>query len=216
MIKDDKSVFSTKYLSDDEIWKRINKLLERKEEVYVLLSNPEISTDPDKMPKLSKELNLLNKLNDLVNSLKKALDNFEEAKNIIKENKEVDEEIHGIYQDYKQELGKKSNKVLSWLFDHGILKEEGEDKKDIEILKFIEYAGPEYAWRLGINLDLGTSEARNRLEVLKEKGLLERVKGTMLNNYHREKDWTKHMNHTYYKLSHEGELLLREIRKEKQ
>lgn len=57
-------------------------------------------------------------------------------------------------------------------------------------------------------------EARKRLEALLEKELLEKVQGTMLEGYHREKDWIKHMNHTYYRLSRKGKLFLRQLRRE--
>ncbi|AQS60565.1 hypothetical protein B0537_09095 [Desulforamulus ferrireducens] len=89
---------------------------------------------------------------------------------------------------------------------------EIEDDKDIEILQFIDYAGPEYAWRLGINVGLDVEESRKRLEKLLAKGLLERVPGNMLEGYHRQKDWVKHMNHTYYRITREGRHYLRKLR----
>lgn len=91
---------------------------------------------------------------------------------------------------------------------------EFEDETDLKILKFIDYAGPEYAWRLSINIGISWEESRRRLAILLEKGLLERVAGNMLGNYHREKNWTKHMNHTYYRISREGRLYLRRLRRE--
>ncbi|WP_031513822.1 DUF2250 domain-containing protein [Desulfofalx alkaliphila] len=91
--------------------------------------------------------------------------------------------------------------------------EEYEDETDIEILKFLDYAGAEYAWRLGINVNISRCESRERLEKLFKKGLIEKVQGIMLENYHWERDWMKHMNHTYYRISREGRLYLRKMRR---
>nr|WP_274380927.1 DUF2250 domain-containing protein [Desulforadius tongensis] len=98
--------------------------------------------------------------------------------------------------------------------ENGYLDEEFEDETDLEILKFIDYAGPEYAWRLGINIGIDVEESRQRLEKLLQKGLLEKVQGTMLEGYHREKDWVKHMNHTYYRISRQGRHYLRKLRRQ--
>ncbi len=46
------------------------------------------------------------------------------------------------------------------------------------------------------------------------KGFLERVEGNMLDKYHRAKSWTKHMNHTYYRITREGRHYLRLLRSE--
>jgi predicted transcriptional regulator len=119
--------------------------------------------------------------------------------------------LHG---EYLELCGDLADQVYRWLLDKGHLKEEFEDETDLEILRFIEYAGPEYAWRLSINVNISWEEARERLDNLLNKGLLEKVQGTMLENYHRARDWTKHMNHTYYRLSREGKHYLRRLRNE--
>ncbi|HBX24416.1 MAG TPA: DUF2250 domain-containing protein [Desulfotomaculum sp.] len=102
--------------------------------------------------------------------------------------------------------------MVKLLLERGCLEKEVEDQTDLEILKFIDYAGPEYAWRLGINVGLDVAEARRRLDVLLAKGFLERVEGNMLDKYHRAKSWTKHMNHTYYRVTREGRHYLRSLR----
>jgi len=50
--------------------------------------------------------------------------------------------------------------------------------------------------------------------VLLAKGFLERVEGNMPDKYHRAKSWTKHMNHTYYRIAREGRHYLRLLRSE--
>ncbi len=117
---------------------------------------------------------------------------------------EEEPDLRRLYAEYSSSSGNLAGEVYRLLLENGRIDREKEDEKDLRILRFIEYAGPEYAWRLGINTGLDVGEARERLERLLEKGLLEKVQGTMLEGYHREKDWVKHMNHTYYRLSREG------------
>ncbi len=123
------------------------------------------------------------------------------------------EAIRLLCAEYKDKYAAAAGRLKSLLRDKGYLRGDVLDDTDLDILEFIAYAGPEYAWRLGINIGIGTEEARRRLALLLEKGLLEKVQGTMLEGYHREKSWVKHMNHTYYRLSRQGGLFLRQMRR---
>lgn len=206
------SIFKGKYLSDAEIWQLIVKIFEERNQIHELMASPEVSTDPDRLPKLARQLHELDQiclLADQLSSDQKELVQLEE----ILADTDGDEELGELYQEYLALCQGRANQIYQLLLARGDLDVELEDQTDLEILEFIGYAGPEYAWRLGINIGIDVSEARERLEALLAKGLLERVQGTMLENYHRAKDWTKHMNHTYYRLSREGKLYLRNLRK---
>ena len=205
-------LFSGRYLTEEEIWQRIENIIAERKRIEVELAKPEVSTDFDKMPALAKKLDKLKPISELALELKEKLNDLEEAEELMAEQK-PDEEVEELYQIYKEDCQQKAEQLYQLLIDEGYLEEETEEETDLEILKFIEYVGPEYAWRLGINLDLETAEARERLQKLVTKGLLERVQGTMLKRYHREEDWGKHMNHTYYNLSRKGKLYLRNLKR---
>ncbi|SHF25570.1 DUF2250 domain-containing protein [Desulforamulus putei] len=207
-------VFNAKYLSDEEIWSRIDKIVQERDEVHRLLAKPEVSTDPCRMPELAKKLNDLNPKCLLFHELRSLVKDLRELEEMIGE-KEPDEEheLVSLHREYLDLCRDKALQVYQTLMEMGLLPEEVEDETDLAILKFIEYAGPEYAWRLGINIGLDVAESRRRLEALLEKGLLERVPGNMLEGYHRQKDWIKHMNHTYYRITREGRHYLRKLRR---
>ncbi|MCF8011418.1 MAG: DUF2250 domain-containing protein [Clostridiales bacterium] len=206
-------MFNSKYLTSEEIRARVENLIKERDETRELLSRPEVSTDPERMPGLAQQLEYLNYLCAPAEKLQGRVNDLQELEDILSETGE-DAELEELYEEYKEECAELSSEVYNLLLENGYLEEEIEDDVDHEILKFIEYAGPEYAWRLGINLGLTESEARHRLEVLLKKDFLKRVEGTMLHNYHRQKDWTKHMNHKYYRLSRKAELYLRQLKRE--
>lgn len=220
------SVFNAKYLSDAEIWSRIDRIVAERDEVQELLAQADIATDPEKMPELARQLYELNKTCLPVEELQSCLIDMKELEELLGENllivdDDVDTSAEGesrefrlLYKEYTALCNDKAEQVYRLLLENGHLPEEIEDDTDLEILKFLDYAGAEYAWRLGINIGLNVEESRQRLEMLLWKGLLERVEGNMLENYHRAKDWTKHMNHTYYRISRVGRLYLRQLRRE--
>lgn len=219
------SVFNAKYLSDEDIWKLLGQVEEEYENLAVLLAQPEVSTDPEKLPGLAKRLHELNNICLLASELKKIVRDVADLKIMLGLGKDQtgqtwsgknlspeEQELWLLYDEYNSMLNDKAGQLYRWLVDNGYMEVEQEDETDLAILKFIDYAGAEYAWRLGINIGLDVAESRRRLEKLLEKGLLERVEGKMLENYHREKSWTKHMNHTYYRISREGRLYVRRLR----
>jgi predicted transcriptional regulator len=180
------------------------------------LAKPEISTDPERLPQLSREYAYLEKLASLAGELNSYLQDLQELAELTTNNSQTNqptkEDLAPLQEEYMELVQSTASRLYELLLEHGIIDEEKEDEVDLEILRFIQYVGPEYAWRLSINLGISEAEARQRLEVLEAKGLLERVEGTLLDNYHRERDWSKHMNHTYYRLSREGSLYLRKLR----
>lgn len=219
-------VFGAKYLSDEEIWQIIEQIYTERGDVEEQLAQPEISTDPERMPPLAKRLYELNEkclildgLKSLVVDLREMIDLLEQEGILVDKLDEIDlaelakeQELVALYLDIRDETLARAKQVYQMLMNLGLLAVEIEDDKDIEILQFIDYAGPEYAWRLGINVGLDVEESRSRLENLLAKGLLERVPGNMLEGYHRQKDWVKHMNHTYYRITREGRHYLRRLR----
>lgn len=209
------SLFNGKYLTDEEIWNRINNIVDRRNRIRNKLAQPNISTDLDKMPQLSKKLHQLNQIYPLIKELKDYTSDLEEIKELMptnNEENETDTELKELYNEYKELCSKTADKLYKLLIEKGYLKEEIEDDMDLKILEYIEYMGAEYSAMLSTKMGLDIEETRSRLNILLEKDLLERVQGTMLDNYHRQKDWTKHMNHTYYQLSRRGELYLRNLR----
>ncbi|MBM7623182.1 DUF2250 domain-containing protein [Sporohalobacter salinus] len=208
------SLFNSNYLNDEEIWKRINDITAKRRHIQNQLAKPEVSTDLDKMPQLSKRFHKLNRVYPLIVKLKDYLADLKEVKELLDTNNKASKkknELQTLYQDYKRLCSKIADNLYQLLIDEGYLNEEIEDKIDIQILKYIEYMGPEYAAMLSTKMKLDIEKTRRRLDILLDKKLLERVQGTMLDNYHRKKDWTKHMNHTYYKLSRKGKLYLRNL-----
>lgn len=174
------------------------------------------STDPSKMKELAIQLHDLNQTCSMIEELQNELKNLEDVKEIcnLQNFEPEDNEFEKLQAEYNDRCNRKADQLYRVLMEKGYLVEEVEDDIDLNILKFIEYAGPEYAWRLSINIGISMEEAREHLENLLWKGLVERVPGNMLDNYHREKDWTKHMNHTYYRITREGRLYLRKLRRE--
>lgn len=85
---------------------------------------------------------------------------------------------------------------------------------DLTILAYLKKLGPEYAKLLAIRLGLSLEESRKRLQSLEERGLIKRVERRIVKYYHRRRKSVKHRNHTYYELTREGELFLRQARKE--
>ncbi|WP_082788992.1 DUF2250 domain-containing protein [Desulfolucanica intricata] len=205
------SLFNGKYLSDEDIWEIINGIIQERDEIKEKLARPEISTNPDIMPELAIRMHRLDALIEHFNELQGYCTDLKELEELI--NEETDElhkeELLQLYEEYKERCSSSGTYVYQLLLKKGYLNIEQEDEKDLEILQFLNYAGAEYPWRLSINIGIDVVEARERLEVLLEKGLIEKVQGTMLEGYHRQKDWVKHMNHTYYRISRKGKHYLR-------
>lgn len=209
------SIFNAKYLDDKEIWTIISRITNEREETKLLLAQPENSTNPEKLPPLAKRLYELDGFLihvDELNSYLKDVADLEEIIN-IEENEEELAQFNILYREYSNRVSQKAQYIYDVLLDDGYLEQEKEDQTDLKILNFLEYAGAEYAWRLGINVGIDVVESRERLDKLLDKGLIEKVQGTMLGGYHRERDWVKHMNHTYYRISRKGRHYLREIRR---
>lgn len=209
------SVFDAGFLSDAEVWSRLVAIAEERSRVRRLLAQPEVSTDPDRLPDLARQLHELDRICSLADELKSGLDDRRDWEAMLAEASTdgKDDELRVAYEESAALCNQVAGQLYRLLLEKGYLDEEIEDDTDLEILRFIDYAGPEYAWRLGINIGIDVVEARERLERLLGKGLLKKVQGTMLGNYHRQKDWTKHMNHTYFRISRAGKLYLRRLRR---
>ncbi|MCG8401686.1 MAG: DUF2250 domain-containing protein [Firmicutes bacterium] len=209
------TVFGARYYTDGEIWSRVRRLEEERDKVQAQLALPDISTDSEVMPVLARQLHQLEQFCVAARELRNCLSEFEAWREMLGEyehSEDEREELERLGKEYAELCANRARRVVRLLVERGCLDKEMEDEKDLEILQFIDYAGPEYAWRLGINIGLDVAEARRRLELLLEKGLLERVEGNMLENYHRAKSWTKHMNHTYYRITRQGRHYLRKLR----
>ncbi|MGH2331489.1 DUF2250 domain-containing protein [Thermoanaerobacter mathranii] len=88
-----------------------------------------------------------------------------------------------------------------------------EEFLDLTILAYLKKLGPEYAKFLARHLGLSLEESRKRLQSLEKRGLIKRVERRIVKYYHRQRKSVKHRNHTYYELTREGELFLRQARK---
>ncbi len=201
------SLFEAKYYDDAQIWELVHNLTRKRESLRGLLAKPEVSTDPDRFVGPAKKLARLEEICSLAQKLKEALRSYKEMEASFE--REQDVEMKTLAEDYREESEQVAADLYHKLLTEGYLSREKEDEKDLAILRYLKKMGPEYPWRLGVNLGMEEKEARQRLKVLREKDLITRVKGTMLDNYHRQKGWTKHMNHTYYRLSRRGRLYLR-------
>ncbi|ADQ07247.1 DUF2250 domain-containing protein [Caldicellulosiruptor changbaiensis] len=93
------------------------------------------------------------------------------------------------------------------------VKNDQDELLDLTILAYLKKLGPEYAKLLAIRLGLSLEETRKRLQSLEERGLIKRVERRIVKYYHRRRKSVKHRNHTYYELTREGELFLREAKK---
>ncbi|ACV63085.1 hypothetical protein Dtox_2271 [Desulfofarcimen acetoxidans DSM 771] len=207
------SVFNAKYISDDEIWLKLKAIIDERNNIHTLLSQNDINTDPLKTKELAIKLHELEQICEVINDLKSYAGDLRDLNEMsLFEDFKTDIDFQRLLKQTADRCNERAVKLYNWLMQKGMLDEEIEDEKDMQILTFLDYAGAEYAWRLGINIGIDVVEARERLERLLEKGLLEKVQGTMLENYHRAKDWTKHMNHTYYRISRQGKHYLRQLR----
>lgn len=209
------SIFNAKYLSDQEIWTIISGIRQEQQQTKLLLAQPEISTNPEKLAPLAKRLYELDGFLAHVDELSNYLKDLADLEEIIsiEENEAELAQYHVLHEDYYNRVSQKARYIYDVLLDDGYLEQEKEDEIDLKILNFFDYAGAEYAWRLGINVGIDVEESRERIENLLSKGLIERVQGTMLGGYHRQRDWVKHMNHTYYRISRKGRHYLRELRR---
>src|SRR6056297_3097064 len=204
------SLFNGSYLDDEQIWSRLEKLEKEEDELKQRLARPEISSDPDKIAKLSKKLDELKQISSLARKLRSAISDLAAAEELT--DQEGNSEAEALVDEYRKQRDRVSSQLFQLLINQGYLTEENEDELDIEILKYIHAWGPEYILMLAQKLQTGVPEIRDRVETLIQKGLLKRVQGTMLESYHRQEGWDKHMNHTYYNLSRKGELYLRDLR----
>lgn len=212
------SVFGARYYTDEEIWDQVRLLEKERDRVQADLARPDISINPEVMPELARQLHELNQLSLAAEALRDCLKELRVLEEMLEEEEHGEDdfvELERLHEEYLERSADKADRVVKMLLEWGCLEKEMEDETDLEILKFIDYAGPEYAWRLGINVGLDVAESRRRLELLLEKGFLERVEGNMLENYHRAKSWTKHMNHTYYRITRQGRHYLRRLRNNK-
>ena len=212
------SVFGARYYTDEEIWDQVRLLEKERDRVQADLARPDISINPEVMPELARQLHELNQLSLAAEALRYCLKELRVLEEMLEEEEHGEDdfvELERLHEEYLERSADKADRVVKMLLEWGCLEKEMEDETDLEILKFIDYSGPEYAWRLGINVGLDVAESRRRLELLLEKGFLERVEGNMLENYHRAKSWTKHMNHTYYRITRQGRHYLRRLRNNK-
>lgn len=207
-------IFNSRYFSDAEIQLKIEKIVEDRNRLFDVLAAAGTGSNPSAMKELARQFYELDKIYHSFKKLNNLLQDLQEIDKMINEGDTEDLEVLRLLQtEYTEDCADEARRLYRVLLEKGHVSEEIVDGTDLDILKFIEYAGPEYAWRLGINIGIDTKESRERLETLMEKGLLEKVQGTMLEGYHREKDWVKHMNHTYYRLSRKGKHLLRQLRR---
>ncbi|MCD5406727.1 MAG: DUF2250 domain-containing protein [Desulfotomaculum sp.] len=213
-------IFNNKYFSEPEIWAIIHDIIKERDEIQALLATASIGADLDQIPRLAKRLHELNYICANIDQLKNCLKDLQELQQMLNiqqqhpDNDQQQQEDAHLYAEYLLLCTNTARQLYQLLLEKGYLDLEREDATDLAILKFINYAGPEYAWRLGINIGIEVAEARERLEILLKKNLLAKVSGTMLKNYHRSKDWTKHMNHTYYQITRKGRLYLRALQQD--
>ncbi len=83
---------------------------------------------------------------------------------------------------------------------------------ELKILKYHKIMGADYSKLVSHRFGLKLCEAMKIHQDLFEKGLLEKVSGRII-DYHtnvKRMKTVKHRNHTYYVLSREGKLFLRE------
>lgn len=196
-------------MNDEQIWVRVEELETKQKTVKQELTRSERKGDLDKTAELSKRFSDLKEILELANELRSILEDLKTANELSEgeESNEADEMV----EKYRERRNEIAEKLFQSLLNAGIIDEEKEDERDIEILEYIHSLGPEYTLNLARNLNADIPEIRKRVEILLGKGLLTRVEGTMLENYHRQEGWDKHMNHTYYDLSREGKLYLRDL-----
>ncbi|MHB8156555.1 MAG: DUF2250 domain-containing protein [Desulfocucumaceae bacterium] len=204
--------FNSRYLSDHQILSTIKKIIEDRNSLFNDLAAAGTSASPAEMSALAKHFHELDKICQSFKKLDDLFKDLQELEIMAGDDTEEGEDLQILLLEYKEECSAAAAQLYRLLLEKRHISEELVDSTDLAILKFIEYAGPEYAWRLGINVGIGAQEARDRLQALLEKELLKKVQGTMLEGYHREKDWVKHMNHTYYRLSRKGKQFLRQLR----
>ncbi|MBS3812634.1 DUF2250 domain-containing protein [Candidatus Bipolaricaulota bacterium] len=203
--------FDSRYLDDEEIWSRVNELCDKKEKVELQLVRAETRGETNQITRLSKRLDELKKISALKGGLATAERDLKAAKELREE--ENDPDVEQLLREIRGRRDGLSEKLLSLLLDGGYVDEEKDDPLEAKILKYIDSLGPEYALKLGESLHVDVSEVRELIDSLMKKGLLKRVEGTTLESYHRQEGWDKHMNHTYYELTREGDHFLRESRR---
>lgn len=207
-------VFAARYLEEEQIWERIERIEERLEEVGSLLGQPEVADDPRRLVELSRRFDRLRRIADAAGRLRRRMEDLRAAREMLVDAR--DDESQRQAKKMRDECEKRVEdagaSVYAGLVNGGFLPEEKEDEIDLAILYYLRRWGAEYVNQLASQLNLGHPEVRSRLQVLIKKGLIERVQGTILKGYHRQRDWVKHMNHTYYELSREGQLYLRDLR----
>lgn len=205
-------MFPSKYLTEEDIRERLRAIQREREELLRELGRPEVSTDPERMAPLAQRLGQLERVLPAIEQFRTVETDYATAQMLLEE--EPGSPVASALASEEQgSLEAAAAHLYAALLQEGYLDEEKEDAVDRRILEYLRSMGAEYPWRLGINLKIREEEAIERLKRLETKDLVERVQGTMLDNYHRQKDWTKHMNHTYYRLSRAGDQYLRQLRR---
>ncbi|QIW24893.1 DUF2250 domain-containing protein [Sulfolobus sp. S-194] len=87
------------------------------------------------------------------------------------------------------------------------------DKRMLEILKHLKKANVDYGKSIMLNTKIPIQEVVDLLDKLEKVGLIERVHGATLKNTEAKFKLSKevHKHHTYYKLTREGDHLLRQL-----
>lgn len=90
------------------------------------------------------------------------------------------------------------------------------NKELLDILRHIKEAGLDYGMSISKRLHIRLCEVIDLLDELEKKGLIERGGASSLKNTEAKMKLSEevHKHHTYYRLTREGELLLREARDE--
>ncbi|WP_369611582.1 DUF2250 domain-containing protein [Sulfurisphaera javensis] len=87
------------------------------------------------------------------------------------------------------------------------------DKRMLEILKHLKKANVDYGKSIMLNTKIPIQEVVDLLDKLEKIGLIERVHGATLKNTEAKFKLSKevHKHHTYYRLTREGDHLLRQL-----
>lgn len=137
-------IFNSRYLDDNEIWSRLGVIAERRDRMRDALARPEVSTDPEKLPALARELSELDQICLRAEEFKRHLHDQAELESLqTAGDAPEDEELQGLCQENAALCVRAADGLYRLLLEKGHLDEEKEDETDLKILKFIDYAGPE-------------------------------------------------------------------------
>lgn len=131
-------------VSDDQVRSKIESIVGERNRLFEVLAAAE-SSCPDTLPELSRKFNELDRIYHSHKKLDRLQKDLQELELMIGEGAENGEELQPLLIEYTREYFEEKERIYQMLLEGGYISGDYLDEADLGILRFIEFAGPEYA-----------------------------------------------------------------------